>query len=162
MFNLKSAQHNVLLQIIIIILLVAATGLFFNYFSSNGIPLIYKTAASSDTNLISVEQAYLLYQQGQALFIDTRYPEEFARGHIRQAVNVPARWSMDQIMNFFASIATDRPLLVYCSKDCGSAQRLAGFLAQQGFGNVRVLADGFEMWEARQFPAEKTDNKISK
>jgi rhodanese-related sulfurtransferase len=69
---------------------------------------------------------------------------------------------MDQIMNVFASIATERPLLVYCNKDCGSAQRLADFLAQQGFGNVRVLADGFEMWVARQFPAEKTDNTIGK
>ncbi len=162
LINFKSVQHNVLWQLIIILLLVIVTGLLFNYFSSNGIPLIYNAAAPSDTILVSVEQAYSLFQQGRVLYIDTRYPEEFARGHIRQAVNVPSRWSMDQIMGFFASICADRPLLVYCSKDCSSGQRLAGFLIQHGFSNVRVLADGFEMWVARQYPVEITDNTISK
>jgi rhodanese-related sulfurtransferase len=155
-------QHNVLRQIIIIILLVIVTGLLFNYFSGNGLPLIYNAPPSSDTNLISVGQAYLLYQQGQVLFIDTRYPQEFARGHIRQAVNVPARWSMDQIMAFFASISADRSLLVYCSKDCNSGQRLAGFLIQHGYSNVLVLADGYELWLAREYPVELTDSTFSK
>jgi rhodanese-related sulfurtransferase len=151
----RSWQNKIFFQILFIILLSTVTGLIFNYFSGDGLPLIYHSAVFSSSTEISAEQALQLLLEGKALFIDTRYPEEFAQGHIKQAVNVPAKWSMDQIMNFFESIPKDRLLVVYCSSaDCNSSQRLAGFLAQQEFSKVMVFLDGYEIWVARNYPRD--------
>jgi thiosulfate sulfurtransferase len=143
----------------IIILLGTGTGLVFNYFSSNGIPLINNSYDFSTPDELSVEQAYATYRQGSAIFIDTRYPEEFEQGHIRQAVNVPAKWSMDQVMNYFASLNRNQHLIIYCNRGCTSSLRLAGFLSQQEFRKVSVLAAGFEAWLSRDYPVEATTKR---
>jgi len=154
--NLRTMQQNIIYQAFLITILAIMTALIFNHFSSRGLPLINAEQPSPNFNPVSVKQAYSLFQQGRVLFIDTRYPEDFSKGHIPKAVNVPSKWSMDQIMNFFGAVSRDRSLLVYCSKNCNSGQRLAGFLVQQGFGSVAVLVDGFEMWVAAGYPVENT------
>jgi rhodanese-related sulfurtransferase len=157
----RIVQQNIILQALVIAIAAIATSLLFNHFSGSGLPLIYDEPAWPQTGSVSVEQAYALFQQGQVLFIDTRYPEEFSGTHIQKAVNVPSKWSMDQIMNFFEPVSRQRPLLVYCSNNCTSGQRLAGFLVQQGFSSVSVLNNGFETWVANGYPVESgvRDNK---
>ena len=37
---------------------------------------------------VNLAQAYALFQQGQALFIDARPPDEYAELHIPKALNI--------------------------------------------------------------------------
>jgi len=155
----QSWSHNVFVQVLFIILLSFISGLVFNHFSPGGIPLISGTADTVSGKEISVERAYQFSREDRALFIDTRYPEEYRKGHINQAVNVPANWSMDQIMNFFRTVPKDRLLIVYCSSaECNSSQRLAGFLVQIGFNNVMVFPDGYKSWLAKNYPVVLSEN----
>ena len=151
---------NLLAQSVLIIFLAGITGFIFNALSHNGIPVIYSPPGISDGGEIDAEQARTLYLGSNALFIDTRYPEEFTHSHIPGAVNVPQKWSLDQVMDFFESIPKDRLLVIYCSStECNNSRRLAGFLIQLEYTHVMVFVDGLEVWRAKNYPVEIHDEK---
>lgn len=63
-----------------------------------------------------------------AILVDVRLPEEFARGHLRGAVNLPLR----RLRSELRSIDSTRPLIVYC--DTGRRSASATFLlTERGF-----------------------------
>ena len=76
-------------------------------------------AAQADSRLpvgyhvISPEEAHTLIKQGGVQILDVRTPEEFASGHIADAVNIP----YDAIrpgMRLMGASDVDKPLLIYC------------------------------------------------
>jgi rhodanese-related sulfurtransferase len=148
-------SNSILTQSLLILFLSTITALIFNSISHTGIPVIYSPPLLTGGGEIDAEQARTLYLGSNALFIDTRYPEEFARGHIPGAVNVPQKWSLDQVMVFFESIPRDRLLVIYCgSSECNSSRRLAGFLNQIEYTGVLIFIDGFEVWKVNNYPIE--------
>ena len=72
-----------------------------------------------------------------AVLLDVREPDEFARGHLEGAVNVP----LSQLRKRIEEVPRGRPLWVYCAAGQRAyfAQRL---LMQQGW-DVRNLSGGF-------------------
>lgn len=77
-----------------------------------------------------------------ALIVDVRTPEEFAGGHIPDAVNVP----MDQLQETAAGWDKSRPLVVYCATGARS-EGAAAYLAGQGFEEVYDLTKGIVAWD---------------
>ncbi len=68
------------------------------------------------------------------VIIDVREPEEFAKGHIKNAINIPP----SELMNgsdLINKLDKDTPLVLYCVS--GSRSNVAiGLLRQQGFTNL--------------------------
>ncbi|MCU0667158.1 MAG: rhodanese-like domain-containing protein [Patescibacteria group bacterium] len=68
------------------------------------------------------------------IIIDVREPEEYQRGHVESAINIPP----DKIIagaSELADIPKDTELILYCVS--GSRSRVASqYLMQQGFSNV--------------------------
>ena len=75
------------------------------------------------------------------LLLDVREPEEFARGHIPDAVNIPQADLATRIND----IPRDRPIFTVCQSGMRSL-RSAQFLRQEGFENVATVVGGTRAW----------------
>ena len=71
------------------------------------------------------------------LLLDVREPEEFARGHVPGAVNLPQA----DLATRLDEIPRDRPILTICQSGMRSL-RSAQFLRQQGYQNVATVVGG--------------------
>ncbi len=82
----------------------------------------------------------------QLLVVDVREQDEWAAGHIAEAVHIP----LMQVPQRVDDIPSDRPVLVVCRVGARSAQA-AGFLQAQG-RDVVNLTGGMLAWEASGRP----------
>ncbi|ASK53632.1 rhodanese-like domain-containing protein [Vibrio tarriae] len=74
--------------------------------------------------------AWQMIREG-ALLVDVRTTEEYAQGHLDNALN----WPLSEVETAFQSIAKDRPIVVYCRSGnrSGMAQK---HLIGQGYTQV--------------------------
>jgi rhodanese-related sulfurtransferase len=104
---------------------------------------------------INLAQAYALFQQGQALFIDARKSEEYAELHIPKALNIHPSLLEDRGAEPVAGIAKDREIVVYCDQaSCDLSLRVAEQLQALGFTRVKVFLEGFRAWDEAGYPAD--------
>ncbi len=82
--------------------------------------------------------------KSDAQLIDVREPDEFARGHIEGALNLP----LSTLRRNLAEVPKNRPLWIYCAAGQRGyfAQRM---LLQQGF-DAKNLSGGYLTWQAMQ------------
>jgi rhodanese-related sulfurtransferase len=87
-----------------------------------------------------------------AVVWDVRSPEEYRRGHIRGARNVPA----EEISLRSGSLAEyrNRPVLLVCLVGARSGQA-ARILRRSGFTDVANLRGGMNAWIRKGFGVEK-------
>lgn len=88
-----------------------------------------------------------LRQERPIQLIDVREPAEFQAGHLPDAINIPLRSLLEQSPR----IATDRPVVLYCSSGYRSALGIAA-LQMQGYRNVRGFPPSLKGWQAAHEP----------
>ena len=84
-----------------------------------------------------------------AVLLDVREPEEFARERVPRAVNVPQA----DLATRLDEIPRDRPILTICQSGSRSL-RSAQFLRQEGYENVVTVAGGTRAWRQAGRPIE--------
>lgn len=89
------------------------------------------------------DAAWELIESG-ALVVDVRTPEEFAQGHLDNAINIP----LNTVETGFADIAKNRSIVVYCRSGNRSGMAMES-LVKQGFINVHNGGGLSEMQEAQ-------------
>ena len=98
---------------------------------------------------ISMEDAVKLHKEGKAVFIDVRSNEQFTKGHIKGALNIPG----SQIVGRFKEVPPGKTVIAYCA--C-SAEQSSGRAAQQlighGVKNAFALKGGWASWQAGNYP----------
>ena len=87
-----------------------------------------------------------------AVLLDVREPEEFARGHVRGALNLP----QSDLATRLNEIPKDRPILTICQSGKRSL-RSAQFLHQQGWHDVATVTGGTSAWRDSGRPVEVTE-----
>jgi rhodanese-related sulfurtransferase len=104
---------------------------------------------------LNLAQAYEIFKQGQARFIDARNPEEYAELHIPGAVQL-SPWDLKEGGDRpLADTPTDRQLVVYCGQvSCDAALKVAENLQALGFSRVAVFLGGFQAWDQAGYPAD--------
>ncbi len=91
--------------------------------------------------------------------VDVREADEFERGHIARAINIPrgileaAADAGNKYRHPDLCRAHDKTLLLYCLSG-GRSAMAAWTLKQMGFDQVYSLAGGLECWEAEGFELE--------
>ena len=81
--------------------------------------------------------------------IDVRLPEDYAKGHIPSAFNVP-KDSWDT----FSGLSREKTNIIYCySQVCHLAAAAARYFAEHDYP-VMELEGGFEEWQRHNLPIE--------
>ena len=152
------------LQAAVLALIAVAAALAFNNFRAQSLPLIadwspearLKTA-TGDSLVLSAEQAWEFHLAREALFVDARSPQLYTEGHIAGALNVP--WQdVDQYLDSFFKKVTDRKAIIiaYCDgESCSLSHELVKMLRDQGYTDLKVLSNGWTLWQQNQLPVEK-------
>lgn len=84
-----------------------------------------------------------------AVLLDVREPEEYARGHLPGALNIPQA----ELATRLSEIPRDRSIIVVCQVGQRSL-RAAQFLKQMDFGEVMNLQGGTAAWQKAGKPLE--------
>jgi rhodanese-related sulfurtransferase len=107
-------------------------------------PLV-RSRASGPT--LSTLQATQLINSRNPQIIDLRGGDEFSKGTLPNARNLPA----DKVAARLGELKKDKPVLLVCATGT-SAGRTAALLRSQGFGEVFVLAGGIAGWREAGLP----------
>ena len=87
---------------------------------------------------------------GAAVVVDVREPDEYGRGHVPGAVNVPQA----ELAARLGELPRDKRLLVVCQGGARSL-RAAQFLRQAGFEHVANVRGGTGAWMEAGRPVER-------
>jgi rhodanese-related sulfurtransferase len=151
---MRGILSRALKEAVVIIVVVVAAGLSFNALRSDGIPIIADAGTfriETAAEFMKIEDARLLFDQGDVVFVDARDERIFSKEHIEGAVNVPPARSGVDDLGWLIDIGTN--IICYASED---SQRQAGVVADKlielGAGKVFVLYGGFEAWKNAGLP----------
>ena len=160
--------RKIISESFVIILLSAIAGISYNRLSNNGIPLIApsiikesKSISSQDDkneNLrkITLKEAYELYNKGEAVFLDARAEEEYRKGHIKTAMNLPYTFPIKKKFEIISPIPKKVVLVSYCDgAECNASEGLAIDLAQLGYKKVMIFFGGWKEWNNAVYPVDK-------
>ena len=106
--------------------------------------------ANAQVKLISIDDAYKLFKENKAVFVDVRSTEQFGYGHIKGSMNIPG----SQIVARFREIPPGKAIITYCACSAEqSSSRAVQMLAQHGVQNAFALKGGWNQWKAKSLPS---------
>ena len=87
---------------------------------------------------------------GSVTLLDVRPADEFARGHLPGALNIP----LDQLDAALGSVTQNVPVVAYCRGPyCVLSYEAVAYLRARGIDAMR-LEDGYPEWKAAGLPVE--------
>ncbi len=163
MVNDKVLQiRKAIWQIPALIVLAAITAMLTNAWRSDGIPLVGDWSVKArfsdtagDPMVISLELATEQFESGSALFLDARPESQYLEGHIQGALNLPWQSVDHYFMEMADRIDGSETIITYCDgESCDLSHELALFLKEMEYANVRVLVNGWTVWQQAGLPVE--------
>lgn len=113
---------------------------------------------SHDIEINSVDEAYAIFKEKTAVFVDAREESLFSEGHIQGAVSLFVYDYGKLFSGFMAKYPHDQLIVTYCSgRECEDSHTLARYLKEDGYTQVRVFVDGYPAWSKEGLPVEKAD-----
>jgi rhodanese-related sulfurtransferase len=110
-------------------------------------------AAAGAGELVGPRDLYALLAAGAVLVVDVRTPEEFARGRVAGAINVPehaaAAWAAE-----LRRRAGGRPIVLYC-RSGRRARLVEAVLERHGLREILHLDGQMAGWAAAGLPVER-------
>ena len=101
---------------------------------------------------VSTAEATQLMNRNDALVLDLRAADEYARGHVLGAKSVPLADLERRAAELDKHKA--KPVIVY-GADSNSAGGAVAMLRKLGFASVHNLAGGYAAWQQAGMPVEK-------
>ena len=105
-------------------------------------------------NQVSAVQLPQLINQENAVVVDVCPPEEFRKGHIPAAINIPVEQIKEQLGQLEKFRKKDRPIVLSC-RSGQRASRAAAVLRKNEFERVYTLSGGLAAWEKENLPLER-------
>lgn len=84
-----------------------------------------------------------------ATILDVREPAEFSKGHIEDAINIPAGKIEEQISQLSGSKSS--PIIVVCQTGTRSVPACRA-LTKAGFTDIYSITGGMQSWEDNKLP----------
>ncbi|MFH1562561.1 MAG: rhodanese-like domain-containing protein [Nitrospirota bacterium] len=144
-------MKKVIYKATLICIISATLGITYNMIFNPGIHLLSRQPKSSYPE-VSLEEVKVKLEEKGVIFIDARTKEEFAKGHINGAINMPYNnfeIAYHQATPFHNAI--EKEIIVYCGGgDCPSSLLVAENLTLLGHTNVKVFLGGWASWVKNQ------------
>lgn len=158
----KTIFNRILRQVGVIVLVAAALGAGVNLLRPNSLPWIEDWSPPArviqtlgGSNLVSLTEAQKLHQTGRALFLDARPLAFYEFGHIKGAISLPPDQFSLVSPSKLANVDRSALIITYCDGDtCDLSLELAAALQKNGFTQVKVLVNGWSLWEQNNLPTE--------
>ena len=94
---------------------------------------------------ISIDESKKLINQGEVtLILDVRNEDEFAEGHLKNAIQIPVKELKENLSDI--EKFKDELVLVYCRSGKRSAEAV-DILKENGFKNLVHMKDGISKWD---------------
>ena len=148
-----------------IFLFVAVVAFTTNFVRSDNLPLIREKPAihrdlskgDEEGTFLTIEQFLGSMKRSEVVILDARPKEDFDEARIPGARSLPEDLCAEQFPQVLQSVAFEQEIVVYCSgRECDSAEEVAAFLTDVGFGNTKVYPGGWEEWEELGLPVESS------
>ena len=101
---------------------------------------------------VSLLEATQMINQGKTVVLDVRSPEDFAAGHIRNALNIPLKDLPQRLGELEKS--RSKNIILVCQAGMNSA-RASAQLDKAGFKETYSLAGGLTAWQGQGLPVIK-------
>ncbi len=148
-------MRRVIQQALLLLFGSSAIGVLVNTVSPRGIPYIRPPRSPVPAEEeISVKDAERLWGLGEAVFLDARTPDLYEAGHIPGAHNLPTQEFETYFVKLQGIIGRDDTMVAYCDGVlCELSHELAEKLRELGYPNVKVLVNGWTVWQEAGLPA---------
>lgn len=145
-----------------IILLSLIAGLAVNLVRTDSIPFVQDWSTESrlsldngDSLAISLPEAEAFFKENKAVFLDARGKDLFDEGHIKGARSLPWHEVDDHFQKIIQGMDRETLVITYCDgESCNLSHELALFLQNMGFTRVKVLVNGWTVWQENHLPVE--------
>lgn len=146
-----------------ILILAIALALTVNHFRQGGLPLVGDWSPKAQLGslptleeaIVSLEEARALFLTHGAVFIDARPRELYLSGHIKGALNLSPTDIDGVSPQVLQDVPPDSLIIAYCDgESCTLSKELAFELAARGYSHVRVLVNGWSVWQEANLPVE--------
>jgi len=149
-------------QVPLLIIIAVLIALGANQWRSDGIALTGDWSvetrfadAAGDSQVVGLDEARGLFESDAAIFLDARPADQYDEGHIQGALNLPWQEVDHYFMDLADRLEDTRTIVTYCDgESCDLSHELALFLKEMGFTNVRVLVNGWTVWQQAGLPIE--------
>lgn len=150
-------------QVPFLVVVAGLLALTVNHWRESPLPLIgdwsvsARIADAEGKNLtIPLDKAKQLYENKAARFLDARPQSQYEDGHISGALSLPWQDATNAFTAIAAQLEDKDTLVTYCDgESCELSHDLAMFLIDMGFTDVRVLVNGWTVWQEAGLPTEK-------
>ena len=132
------------LKALVLVLLGSAGGFGYNLLARDGI--YYH--GDEDGLLVGLEYARKAFDEGSAVFVDSRSTWAYEEGHVPGAVSLPLEEFDDLAGSRLGDVPVYREIITYCSgTECQSSLSLARKLTEEmGFMRTRAFFQGWPAW----------------
>lgn len=150
-----------------LLVLALLVSLAFNHLRPAGLPLIgdwspkaqLKELKTAEEPIVSLEEAQALFLTQGAVFVDARPADVYRAGHIQGAFNLHAENLEDSMARIQAEVPPDSLIITYCDgESCTLSKEMAMELSARGYSHVRVLVNGWSVWQDAKMPVESASN----
>ncbi|SIO10104.1 Rhodanese-related sulfurtransferase [Singulisphaera sp. GP187] len=85
---------------------------------------------------------------GDVVFVDARFLEDYERGHLPRAINIPPNSTTSQCAQLLTRVGPRTPIVIYCqSLTCPFSKLIGKKLHELGFENLSIFDGGWMNWK---------------
>jgi len=122
----------------------------------SGLALLWPALIRPAGNEVNPGEATTLINREDARIVDVREADEFASGHLPDALNIPASKLSERVGEL--EKLKDKPIIFCCASGMRSGKASAE-LKKQGFARLYNLAGGVDAWVGAGYPVKKGTRK---
>lgn len=122
----------------------------------SGLSLLWPLLARPSGNSVNPGEATMLINREDAHILDVREADEFAAGHLPEALNIPTSKLVERIGEL--EKFKGKPIIVCCASGIRSNKACAE-LKKQGFDKLHNLSGGVDAWVGAGYPVKKGGKK---
>ena len=168
---MKSKTKKIFFEIVFLVVIASAFAVFSNSISEKPLDYIYrekpkevvddsvlfgkgKAGEERLETTVSFEQVVKLLDKEDVMFIDARSPENFAEGHIPNAINIfPYDEDQNHYFEQINNLPMDKLFIVYCDGgNCDLSHMLLETMFDFGFDQAFLYQGGWEDWIKNKGP----------